>query len=565
MKKRYYEYADDVQSGKVLACESIQLAVARFRSDLEQSKRRGARWVFDETEADRIIEFCEALEQFEEPFAGELLVLQPWQCFFVAQLYGWRDRKTGRRRFKKVLLFVGKKQGKTSLASALTLYEVLTKEGIEAYSLATKQEIANKTLRNLKAFIAHDQELSSMLRVYTFSIVHPGTLSTFKALSRDSDLDGLNPAFVIIDELAAQKNSSGYNALVSGMGARSEALVLVISTAGYGTTNPLIEEYEYARKILAGAIDDDSYLALLYELDKGDQWDDLSVMRKACPSIGVTVPLSYFDEQLRQARVIPKSAAEYKVKFCNLWQAAVDTWIPDRLWNRCAKNASKHRSELTEETLIGCPCIIACDFSTIWDYTAVTRYYWLAGIRKFAAFHRFWIPADQVDAKVHHENANIRKWIEDGRIVPTPGESIDYEYVYKDVDKYLERYRVLAITYDPAKSREFSSRYANRATIIPFPQKSSHLSPAAKSWEKAIVDELIIDEDPVVRWMVSCAINKANPDSGSYFITKSPIRKASKRIDGVITSIMAYAMLEQQVEILEKPRPTYFDLSQIKY
>lgn len=560
--KRYLQYVRDVKKGKILSCEKLKKAVARFERDLAESKTGAGQWIFDQARADQIIDFMECLVQFEEPFAGQPLTLAPWQCFFLAQLYGWRHRETGRRRFRKALLFMGRKQGKTIKASGLTLYEMLTKDGIEAYSLATKQEIANKTLRNLKAFIAQDEELQEILRVYSYSIINRENFSSFKPLSRDSDLDGLNPAYVIVDELAAQRDGSAYSILTSGMGTRSEALTVIISTAGYGTNNPLLEEYEYASKILDGSISDDTYLAALYEYDRTDKWDDLDMLQKSCPNLGVTVPRSYFEDQLKQARSIPKLAAEYKTKYCNLWQSSNDTWIPDKTW---MKGASVAKYEITEEELRGAPCVVALDFSTIWDYTAVTRYFHLARLGKYRALHRFYIPEDQIDSKIHLENPSIRAWIERGLIVATPGECIDYSYVFRDFDADLLAYDVRAAVYDPAKAKEFVMNYETKTTIMPFRQNAANMSPAAKAWEKAIVDGQILDDNPVMRWMVSNAINKAHPDSGAYFITKSQTAKSRKRIDGVITSLMAYSVLRDMVFQMNQPKPKMFDLAQIKY
>ncbi|MCX7023058.1 MAG: terminase large subunit [Spirochaetes bacterium] len=563
--KRYFAYAYDIESGKILACDAIKKMIFRFRADLAVSKKRGARWKFDETAADQIIEFSEALIQFEEPFNGQYIHLESWECFILAQLYGWVIKKSGFRRFKKALFFMGRKQGKTLIASAIALYEILTKDGIEAYSLATKQEIANKTLRNLKAFISNSEDLVELLKVYTFSILNPVNFSCFKPLSRDALLDGLNPSVAIIDELAAQRDSSAYTALTSGMGTRSEALTVIISTAGYGQSNPLVEEYEYGKKILDGTIEDDAYLVAIYEYDTADRWDDLSMLRKSCPNLGISVPLSYYEEQLRQARVIPKLAGEYKVKYCNFWQAAVDAWIPDSLWTRCRQGVKKYHAEITAEALAQAPSVISIDLSSIWDWTAATRYFWVESLRKYRALHRFYIPGNLVESKVHQENPALRKWIEEGLVVATPGESIDHGYLYRDVDAWLGSGHVIAITYDPAKSKELEANLSMKATIVPFPQKNVYLSPAAKAWEKAIVDGSILDESPVMRWMLSCAINKSNPDSGSYFITKNPIAKARKRIDGVISSIMGFSVLQAQIMELSKPRPKMLDLSKISY
>jgi phage terminase large subunit-like protein len=564
--KRYHQYVDDVESGRVIACDATKKAVARFVSDLEASKKRGALWHFDENQADRVIRFVEKLKQFEEPFTGLPIVLEPWQCFFIGQLYGWRDRH-GRRRFKKALLFMGRKQGKTILASALALYEIREKPGIEAYSLATKQLIANKAFKNIRVFIQKNDALLDhfTIRKSPQSIYCQANESTFTPLSSDSDLDGLNPAYVIVDELAAQANGVAYNVLTSGMGTRSEPLTVIISTAAASLENPLIEEYEYAKKILAGSVVDDSFLAAIYELDQGDKWDDLSVMQKSCPNLGVSVQLDYFEKELRRAKVIPIAALEYKVKYCNLWQASTETWIPDALWTRCRMSARKHAAETTPEKLAAAPCIIGMDFSTIWDWTAVSRYYWLADLGRYAARHRFYIPGDLIDQKAHMETPALRKWIADGLVTATPGESIDQGQVFRDLEADLARYRVLAITYDPAKAKEFEAAFGERVTIVPFPQKTAFMSPAAKAWEKAIVDGHIMDDNPVIRWMLSNTVNKVNPDTGSYFITKSPIAKARKRIDGVVSSLMAYSVMSSQLAELAKPKPKVFDLSNIRY
>jgi phage terminase large subunit-like protein len=560
--KRYHEYARDVAKGKILACEALKQAVARFERDLAQAKKKGP-WAFDEDEADRIIDFMECLEQFEEPFAGQSIKLEPWECFFLGQLYGWRSRETGRRRFKKAMLFMGRKQGKTILASGLTLYEMLTKDGIQAFSLATKQDISSMVLRNLKAFIAHSDELAEDLDVYAFHVYNKSNRSSFKSLSRDAKLDGLNPAYVIVDELASHDNGEAYHALTSGMGTRSEPLVVIITTAGYGQDNPMIEEYEYGRKILDGSLTDDSYLVAVYEFDKGDKWDDLTKLRKSCPNLDVSVPLAHFAKEVIQARAIPSLASEYKTKYCNLWQAASTTWISAPTWNKCASGARKH--PVTEDELRASPCVIALDFSTIWDWTAASRYWHIARLGKYVACHRFYIPAAQVDTKAHLENAALRSWIEEGLVVATPGEVVDYAYLYRDLDADLEANDVKAVVFDPARVRDFAAVYGERAPILEFPQKAANMSPAAKAWEEAIVNGTILDPSPVLAWMVSCAINKTYADSGRYQITKQGAGKYSKRIDGVVTSIMGFSTIRTMVLQDSVPKGYVPDLSKINY
>lgn len=559
--KRYHEYVRDVKKKKVLSCENLRRAVARFERDMKDSKSKDYPWKFDEAEADQIIEFMECLVQYEEPFTGQPIHLEPWECFFLGQLYGWRSKATGLRRFRKAMLFMGRKQGKTTLASGLTLYELLTKPGIQAYSLATKQEIANIALDNIKAFIEEDEELSETFRAYAYHIANLENRSVFRPLSSDKKLDGKNPAYVIIDELASHDNAEAYHALTSGMGTRSEPLTIIITTAGYGLDNPMIEEYAYGSDILAGKIKDDSYLVAIYEFDKSDKWDDLRKLQKSCPNLGVSVPLSYYENEVLQARRIPSLAAEYNVKYCNFWQARITTWISDSAWMTGTTAAKKDPP--TPEEISAAPCVIALDFSTIWDWTVATRYSYIERIDKYHASHRFYIPAAQVDTKVHMENSAIRAWIDEGLVTATPGEAIDYNYVFRDIDADLEAYDVTTICYDPWRAKEFEMQYGTRTTILPFQQKRANMSPAAKGWEKAVVDGQIVDDSPVMRWMLSNAMNLMNVHSGEYNIIKAD-RSGRRRIDAVPTSMMAFAVLRQQMQDIAN-RPKIFDLSKIQY
>lgn len=564
--KRYYQYADDVQAGRVAACDALTKTVERFERDLAASKKRGAKWTFDEAKADRAIGFIECLVQFEEPFAGVPIHLEPWECFLVGNLYGWRNKKTGRRRFHKALFFIARKQGKTILAAALILYELLSKPGIEAYSLATKQLVANKSFRFIDAFVKANADIENLLQVHKSpkSIYAEKNRSLYIPLSSDSKLDGPNPFFAHIDELAAMTDGGkAYRTLTSGMGTRSEPLTLITSTASDSLENPLREEYDYAKQILDGTLEDDTYFVAIYELDKSDRWDDLSVMGKAMPNLGVSVSLDYLAGELRKAHIIPAAATEYKTKYCNLFVSSDRTWIPDKTWQRSRNNARKYHATFADTSRL--PSFAGLDIATIFDYYAFTRYYYSAEADRYLALHRFYIPEAQVETKVYQENTSIRDWISRGLIVATPGECIDSEYVYKDVDEYLATSNVQGILYDPAKSKELTTRYDSTDLLVTFRQIAANMSPAAKAWEKAIVDGLIVDDNPVMRWMLSNAINKSHPDSGSYFITKNPTSQARRRIDGVITSIMAFWGLSNYVIEQNKPHAPPVDMSKIRY
>lgn len=563
---RMLAYADSVESGAVLACEALKLAVKRFRSDWRAAKKKGARYYYDDEAADKIVRNIERLRQFEDPFAGKPIHLEPWECFFICQLYGWKTKATGSRRFKKALLYMARKQGKTLLASALTTNEVKTHHGIEAYSLAQKQQTSNKTFRNIVEFIHYNPLLQKSFTIHKSpkSIECPESASVFLPLSSDSSLDGLNPAVAIIDELAAQKNGEAYSTLTSGMGTRPDRLTIIISTAAASLDNPLIAEYDYGKKVLAGTLEDDEYLVAIYEYDPGDKWDDLAKLQKSCPNLGITVDASYYAGELKKAKSIPRQALEYKTKYCNLWQSSDQTWIPDKTWSRCAKLAAKY--PVTDAELVAAPCVLGLDFARIYDWTAMSCYFFLERLDKYLARHWFYIPEAKVEEKATIENSALREWIEHGLVTATPGEIIDYEFIYRDIDAFAAGHNIKAIMYDPAMAAEFRMRYedAPKITIVPFKQNNLNMGPAAKTWEKGIVEDQILDPSPVMRWMVSCAINIAKNDAW-VIPSKQGAGKYAKRIDGVISSIMAYQGLLPIVHEMKKPKPKLLDLSKVNY
>jgi phage terminase large subunit-like protein len=564
--KRYRQYSADVRSGRILACEALSLAVERFERDRARSKNASCRWIFNEERADDAIAFIERLVQFEEPFSGVPIRLEPWECFFIGQLYGWREKKTDRRRFRKALLFMARKQGKTILAAAINLYEILTKDGIQAFTLATKQAVANVSYTYMREFMKADDSLADKIKVTLSpkSFFVYDNASTYTPLSSDCKLDGFNPSFCHIDELSSHTDGGrAYRTLTSGMGTRSEPLTLITSTASDILENPLIQEYEYGKRVLEGSSEDDAYLVLIYELDKGDKWDDLSMMQKACPNLGVSVALDYYLEELKSARLIPGRETEYKTKYCNLFISSDQTWIPDKTWQRSRNNARRYAATFAD--LARLPSFCGLDIATIFDYYAFTRYYYSAEADRYLARHRFYIPEAQVETKVYQESTSIRDWISRGLIVATPGESIDFDYVYRDVDEYLKTSNVQGMLYDPAKSKGLKERYDSTDLLIEFRQVAANMSPAAKAWEKAIVDGLIVDDNPVMRWMLSNTVNKSHPDSGSYYITKNPTSKNRRRIDGVITSIMAYWGLSNYVIEQNRPKAPPVDMSKIRY
>lgn len=278
--------------------EKIKTIYARLVNDVKQPKQvsffnqateenETHTYVFDQELGDRPVNFIELFcKHSKGKWAGRPVTLELWQKAFVEALFGFVDDETKQRKFKKGILFVGRKNGKSTLASGLALY-MLTKDnedGAEVYSIATKKEQAKIVWDESKRMIKKSPELNELCKCRINGIFYDLTESSFKALASDSDsLDGLNSHCVIADEVHAWKDKNLMDVMFDSMSAREQPLFIELSTMGQVRENVFDNEYAYASNILENKINDETVLPVIYELDKPDEWQNEESWFKANP------------------------------------------------------------------------------------------------------------------------------------------------------------------------------------------------------------------------------------------------------------------------------------------
>lgn len=532
MDYHYNEYIDGVIGRKITVCKMTRLAVQRHVRDLKASGGTFP-YIFSDVAAQRAIAFFKEQVHTKGALARQKLTPEPWQEFVIAELYGWRRKDNGKRRFRRVYLQVARKNGKTFFASGVGLYDLVSEPGAEVYSAATKRDQAKIAFQNAKNTVRYSKLLSSFIKVHAQNLTFRD--GKFEALSSDSKVqDGLNPSCAIIDEYHAHKTDELLNVIQSGMGAREQPLIFIITTAGHELAYPCHEEYERVCKMLEGAkgYENDSYLGIIYELDKGDDPANPSNWPKANPNLNVKGALST-DElmmELRNARQKSTGMAEFLTKRMDVWINNADCWIDDAHWQRCIRRFS-------EKKLTGLKCWGAIDLSKTTDFTAYTLYFALPDGRKYAR-HRFYIPKDMIEVRMRTDTYLIEKWIKEGYITATPGETVDYSFMFEDIRKDASLYDIQEIAYDRNLSSLIIAPLSDSFNMVEFNQGIAYMSEPSKAWEKAVSDGSIIDNNPVMRWMVSCATVRTDAND-NIKVVKPQFSKTSKRIDGVITSIMA--------------------------
>ena len=541
--ERCFQYCEDVESGKIRTNKYIKLAVKRFRNDLKKAEKKNSTYYFDEAAANKFCSFCECLKMYKDKFKGKPLILEPWQCFIFCNIYGWKERATGQRRFKIAFCFVARKNGKSTMMSATLLYDILTTNGAEAYCAATKREQARIILDTVREMVKQNEGLSSRLKYFnsTSRIINQRLAGKIEALSADSKkMDGLNPSCVVIDELAAMKNFDTINVLHSGQGSRESPLLFEITSGSDDIHSAGRQEFEKAAKILEGTFENDEFFTVLYCIDEGDDWKDSKNDIKANPNLEVSVFQSHLDMSRKEAMQQVAKEGEFRSKCLGEWVSPITSWIDYKTWSNCLTNET-----IPEEGYnisIG-----AVDLSQRVDFSVYSVYTFNTHTRKFYAKHKFYIPEEQIENKMKRDSPMIRKWIEEGYITATRGPIIDYSVIFRDIKQSLEEGYVKEVCFDPYNAGTLINEIGPLVDLIQVNQNMKNMSPMSKDWEASVINKEIVDNNPVMKWMVSCCAVYVDAN-GNIKPVKNHGAASSDRIDGVITSIMSHGRLKEHLK-----------------
>ncbi|MGH0053047.1 MAG: terminase large subunit [Sphaerochaetaceae bacterium] len=538
------QYIDDVLSGRIVVCKFVYLAVKRHVDDLKKSKRASYPYEFNEQLATRSIDFAQLLKHSKGEWArrGETIKLEAWQQFIKWVLHGWVKKGTTLRRFTKAYIEVARKNGKTTFAATevLDIFFLDREPGAEIYLAATKREQAKICWTEVQKMATKHPILKKRIDVLNHSsaIRTKGGDAVIKALGADSDTeDGLNPLMAIIDEYHAHKTSDMVNVIESGMGAREQPLLEIITTAGVDQYSPCYqEERDLAVRVLEGE-QADSFFAIIFTLDKGDDWTDPSVWVKANPNLGVSVKLDYMQKRVELALSSPRKQNDVKTKNLNIWCNAATAWITSERWDACG-------GKIDANELIGRTCYAGMDLAVTTDLSAVALVFPpINDEKKYMVLMKFYLPENLIDEKSKTDKVPYTLWRDHGWLTPTPGDIIDQDYIETDILKSCEEFNLVQVGYDRYNSTQIvSNLIKEEIDMIPVAQNFSGMSPLAKNFEYMIAKKLINPgNNPVLAWNNHCCEIESNAE-GNIKPKKPDIRKTGKRIDGIIALIMALGL-----------------------
>jgi phage terminase large subunit-like protein len=482
-------------------------------------------------------------------YAGQPFALRPWQRRIVASLF--KTTRDQRRVYRTCLLMLPRKNGKTELAAAIAIYGLLFDgvRGGEIYLAAADREQAGKVYQAIVTMLRADPELHAQVEIVESQkrIVHPASGSFIKAISAEAySKHGFNASVVIYDELHAAPNRELWDVLATSQGARVDPLLIAISTAGYDRQSILYELYAHAQRVVADPALDPTFLPILFEAGKDDDWRDERVWKKANPALGDFRSLEEMRIMAARAKEIPAQENTFRRLYLNQWTEQAARWLALDAWDACQGDVPARAGHVW---------YVGMDLSSTTDLTA------LVGISPdpdgvhMAVRALAFLPQARLRERVTRDRAPYDEWARRGQLIVTPGNVVDYERVRAELQQWdAESAGIKEIAYDPWNATDLVQRLkdADGFTCIPMRQGFATLSAPTKALEQAVLGRTLRhDGDPVLRW---CVGNVAVETDATGNLKPSK-RISTERIDSVIALVMALDRLQRNV--VPPPTPHY--------
>lgn len=537
------DYWNRIESGEEVVSQKIRKIYKKLVADIHDSE---SEWEYNSARALHPIEFTENFcKHSKGKWGGKPIDLELWQKAMLAASFGFIHKIDGTRKYQEVLLVVARKNGKSTIGSAIGLYMLVAdgEPGPEVYAVATKRDQAKLVWLEAKKMVKKSPALLKRIKPLVAEMVSDWNDSVFKPLGSDSETqDGLNVHAAILDEIHAWKDQNLYDVIVDGTSAREQPMIFEITTAGTVRESVYDTKYEEAEKLLNGIDDPDGYkndrfLPLIYELDKREEWTDENAWKKANPGLGTIKKIDQLKTKVKKAIANPMLVKNLLTKDFNIRETSSESWLT---FEQLDNQETYDLSVLKPRYAIG-----GADLSSTTDLTAACILFQVPGDNTVYFKHMYWLPEDLLEQRTNEDKIPYDIWSDLGYLRTTPGNKVHYKFVKQWFQEMQEEHDIYLpwTGYDSWSANywvEDMQSYFGKDSMLPVIQGKKTLSaPMRLLGADLEAKKINYGNNPITKW---CLSNTSVEIDKNDNIQPAKGKNQRKRIDGTAAMLNAYVV-----------------------
>ncbi len=531
-------YYNLIKSGKIEVSEKVKKTYENVVKDLNNP----GKYHFDIDKATRPIKFIETFcKHSKGQWAGKPVILDLWQKAIIQTIFGFVDEK-GLRRYREALIIVARKNGKSTLLSAIGLYMLYAdgEGGAQVCCVASKKDQARIVFEEAKNMVLQSSLLKKHIRKRKSDLYVDLTFSTFEPLASDSNtLDGLNMHCGILDEIHAWKDRNIYDVSKQSMGARQQPLLIEISTAGFIRENIYDSQYQLAEDILNEVKTDERFISFIYELDSRKEWTNSKKWIKANPGLGTIKSIDYLKEQVKRAKNDKNYLPTLLTKDFNIRETGVGSWLSFETIN--------NQETFDLESLRNCYGIGGVDLSSVGDLTCASCL--IKKEDKLYLTQMYFIPEDTADKHIQEDKVPYNVWKEQGYIRYCSGNMVNFSDVTSWFNELRDQYGIYTVWvgYDQWGANQWAEDMKQNGYVLePVIQGAKTMSTPMKILASELESKNInYNNNPILKW---CLTNTQIEVDKNDNIRPVKGRNSKQRIDGTVSLIDSYVIYQKHYE-----------------
>ncbi|MCD8911228.1 terminase large subunit [Staphylococcus gallinarum] len=535
------QYYQEMVNGNI----TVSNRVKKQYKNLVEDMNNHPKYIYDDAKAQRPIKFIESFcKHSKGELAGKPLVLDLFQRAYISALFGFVDKETGYRRYTESFFFVGRKNGKSTMLAAIALYMLMAdgESGSEVYSVASKRDQANILFDQAHEMIKQSPDLNKNIRKRKSDLYFPHNFSKMQSLGKNSNsLDGLNAQLVVIDELHSIQDRNLYEVMKQSQSARTQPLLIMITTAGTHRGTIFDDLYEYACNVVDGNFEDDNFLPIMYELDHKAEFKMPDRWQKANPAIGVSKKIEDLERKVARAKNNPNDLTGILTKDFNIRETTNSAWLT---FEDIVNEATFDIKDFAGTYAIG-----GADLSITTDLSCATLLFVDPETEIRYVHQMYWLPQDNLQKRVEEDKIPYDKWHEQGYLRLCSGNTIDYSDITDWFLEMLNEYDItpLWIYYDNYSARYWVDEMEGYGfKMIRTQQGARTLSlPMQNMGADLQKNKINYNNHPILKW---CLTNTGVETDRNGNIVPIKNQSPKRRIDGTASLLDAYVGLFDSYE-----------------